>query len=340
MLYSFLLALLFSTLNLDSKNNFQGGYMEFYFKINHDEPNKLSFNDVHSIFTQHSWLDTSDYFTLTNKHDIRLHLTDHAIEHVTFHSHDGKYNAEGYFLDRQSDTVILCIPPFGAEIRNIIHLAGIFKEYDILLLEYQNAKTHKPLTLSPLMLKPHTISMLSNTIQQAFTWLTHRKSYTHIIAHGQCYGAWILLESQANEHNKAFFNKIILDSCPLSLHSIFKNAYNNPRGVLSLGKKESHSFTKKILHYLPFLKYFYTAFTTSFFDDISAAALISHIQVPILFITGTQDYLVTPEQFQELYTSVTHNNKSAFITPFKHLLHSLKSKELYRHYVLDFINKK
>lgn len=340
MLYSFLLIILCSTLNLESKVDFQGGNMEFYYKTNEDKPQQLSFNDVHAISTQHSWLDTSDYYTFTNKHDVRLHFTDHTIEHATFMCPSGEYSAEGFFFDRKSDTVVICIPPFGAETRNSIPLAGIFKEYDVLILEFKNTKTHKPLKLSPFFLKPDTIKMFSNTIEQAFAWLTHKKIYHQIIGHGQCYGAWILLESQANSHNKAFFNKIILDSCPLSLYSIFHNAYSNPRGVLSLGKTKSANFIQSIMNNIPFLKRIYTSIMTTLFTDISAAALLKHVQVPVLFINGTEDYLVTPEQFDTLYTSVTHNDKSAFITPFKHLRHKLKSKELYRHYILDFITKK
>ena len=320
---------------------FDGGKtMEFYFRVNDNEAKQLTFDDVHTITTKHGWLNTSDYFTFTNKHDIRLHFTDQTIETVHFNCPNGKYTAEGFFFDRKSDTVILCIPPFGAEARHSIKFAGIFKDYDILILEYKNLHNNTPLSLSPTFFRPDTIKMFSNTIEQAFNWLTHKKEYRTIIAHGQCYGAWILLESQANPHNKAFFNKIILDSCPLSLHTIFSNAYHNPRGVLSLGKKKSLSVIRAILNNIPFLKTIYTTIAHSLFTEISAAALIKEVQVPILFVHGSEDYLVTPEQFELLYNSVSHNDKSALITPFKHLHHGLKSKELYHHYILDFINKK
>lgn len=331
--------MLFSTLDSVSRIT-RGGEMEFYYQISNDKPLQLNFNEVHEIFEQHSWLDSSEYYTFTNKHDIRLHFTDHAIEHINFMCPQGRYKAEGYFFDRNSDRAVVCIPPWGAEIRDIVRLAGIFKEFDIILLEYKDSATNKPLKLSPFFLKQDTIKNLGNTIDQAFNWLTHKKHYREIIGHGQCYGAWILLESQSNPHNKAFFNKIILDSCPLSLYSIFENSYNNPRGIWSLGKKKSSYYIKKILHYAPFLKTFYTGILRLFFKDISAASLVSTIQVPILFIQGNEDYLVTPDQFKILYENVAHKDKSAFITPFKHLLHSLKSKELYRHHILDFINKK
>lgn len=317
-----------------------GSSMEFYFKINDKEAQQLSFDDVHTITEQHNWLNTSDYFTFTNKHDIRLHFTDQSIETAHFVCPNGKYTAEGFFFDRKSDTVVVCIPPLGAEARHSIKFAGIFKEYDVLILEYQNTETHKPLTTSPLLFTPHTIKMFGNTVEQAFNWLTQKKQYKMLIAHGQCYGAWILLESQANQHNKAFFNKIILDSCPLSLHTVFSNGYDNPSGVLSLGKKKSFSAVQTILKYIPLLKRTYNKLMQSIFTEISAAALIQEIQVPVLFIHGSEDYLVTPEQFETLYKSVTHSDKSALITPYKHLYHGLKSKELYRHYILDFITKK
>jgi len=335
------LLITFNMATLQTLWTFDGGTtMEFYFRVNDNETKQLSFDDVHTITTQHSWLNTSDFFTFTNKHDIRLHFTDHTIETVHFTCPNGKYTAEGFFFDRKSDTVILCIPPFGAEARHSIKFAGIFKDYDVLILEYKYSQTHKPISLSPSLFRPHAIKMFSNTIEQAFSWLAHRKTYRTIVAHGQCYGAWILLETQANPHNKAFFNKIVLDSCPLSLHTIFDNAYNNPRGVLSLGKKKSLSIIRAILNHIPFLKRLYNATVQALFTEISAAALVKEVQVPILFVHGTDDYLVTPEQFEVLYSSVTHNDKSALITPFKHLYHGLKSKELYHHYILDFINKK
>lgn len=334
------LLFIFGSKVLKADSVFDGGnVMEFYFKINDNEAQQLHFDDVHKITLEHEWLNTSDYFTFTNKHDVRLHFTEHDIETAHFTSPDGKYIANAFFFDRNSDTVIVCIPPLGGEARNSIKFAGIFKEYDVVILEFKKTKNQKPINLAPSSLNPFTIKMLSNIIEQTFTWLTHKKNYQSLIGHGQCYGAWILLQAQVNQNNKAFFNKLILDSCPLSLYSVFNNFFSNPSGILSLGRKDSPNILRKIMNIIPF-KSFYQTILESMFLNISAAGLIQEVQVPILLIHGNNDYLVTPEQFESLYQSITHPDKSAFITPFKHLSHSLKSKELYRHYILDFIRKK
>lgn len=310
--------------------------MEFYYKSDTEEK-QLSFAEVHAITLEHDWLNTSDFYTVTNKHDLRLHFTDHPVEEITFVCADPSYILHGFFFNRTSDKVVICIPPFGAETKDIIQLAGVYHEYDVLLLEYK--KKNKPFTISPFFFRPSTISMLAGAINQAFSWVTHRKTYKTTIAHAQCYGAWLLLETQSNTHNTVFFDKIILDSCPLSLYALFENMSHDPISVMSIGKKESPSWMKKLFSFKLTQKIFVSFFQT-LFTNISASALIKHIQAPILFITGSKDFLVHKDQFETLFNAVPHSHRHAFITPFKHLHHSLKSKELYRHYILNFVDGK
>ena len=74
--------------------------------------------------------------------------------------------------------------------------------------------------MSPFFVRSSTISMLSAGLNQAFSWTTHRKKYKEVIGHAQCYGAWLLLETQANPHNIIFFDKIILDQENGRIHDL------------------------------------------------------------------------------------------------------------------------
>jgi len=311
--------------------------VEFYYKTK-DTINSLTFEQVHKIVSEHEWLNTSDFYTFTNKHDLRLHFVEHTIEEVLFMCPSGKYVIKGYFFNRQSDKAVVCIPPFGAETKDIIRFAGVFNEYDVLLLEYRNASSSKPLSLSPFLLTPEAVIALAQGVEQAFSWIAHRKDYSTIIGHGQCYGAWILLEAQASGNNRLTFDKLIIDSCPLSLYSVFENMCTDPTSVLSLGKKQSSIWVKAPLK-IPLLRKLLMKISTLLFSDIAIKHCVENISSPILFIHGTQDYLVNQKQFDTLFATAQDRQSAALITPFKHLHHSLKSKELYRHYVLSFINQ-
>jgi hypothetical protein len=288
---------------------------------------------------KHNWLNNSCFYQVFKTSNAIMDC-DQAPEKRTFLAQDGT-TFTGYFFDRKSDKVVMIVPPYGARAKHIMRYAGIFKEYDVLILEYRvSTNTCIPAQIYSFFSAPSTKNITNRQadIKQALLWL-QKRNYIQVVGCAQCYGSWLTLYAQEALElaGKPGFDKLIIDSCPLGSRELCKKFIQDPVAVSTFGKREGPQWLTAVTGcYL--MEKFWMTVTDPFYSDISIAKILKNISVPILFFHGRGDLLVDQEQFEVMYNAVDHEKKCALITPFKHLHHSLKAKELYREVTQQFID--
>ncbi len=286
---------------------------------------------------KHSWLNDSPYYNVFETKKAALACDN--FKRVVFCVEQGSV-AIGHFLKRNSDKVVVIVPPYGADIRHVVRFAGIFKEYDLLVLEYRTAsrKGLFPQLYSFLTaLSPDTLERGSKQVQLALSFL-HGKNYSEVIGCVQCYGSWLALLAQEECESKGDrgFDKLIVDSCPAGATELREKFIEDPVAVSTFGQRQGPSYLTTVTgSYL--VKNFFMNVSSKLFAEVSIADVLKNITVPILFFHGSKDLLVDMNQFEKMYEAVGHTQKCSLLTPYKHLHHSLKSKELYRAMVLAFV---
>lgn len=163
------------------------------------------------------------------------------------------------------------------------------------------------------------------------------KSYDNIFGLGVCYGAFVLFKT-ALYHPK-LFNKIILDSCYLSMESFFENNEKNVEkqtGIAQsscLGKILFSNTTKKIYTYLrtvmfPQLEHMEDLSLEKYRKDYKPAP--GH-PLSVLFLHSKNDMEVSNENFEALWNLVPPEwEKAALIHTSPHAEIHFKLKELYK----------
>ena len=294
-------------------------YSDFTF-ITKEGKTLLSSDKIEKMERENEWMNSSDYYTnplqmidCTGTYYPQRSNNYRKIpsKYITFKGFD-----HGHFFDRKSDKLVIVIPPFKACCKDIVRFAAIYKEYDILLLS----------------------SGSDITIKKALAWAYHERTYTTVIGSALCYGAinTLKVQKEYEQLHKKAFDILVIDSCPSSYKDMLYNIGINPVGVISFGTYDSPWLLKKITD-LSFVRKVLSCITFPLSYLTCLADYIKNITIPILYVVGREDYLVTEKQFIGYFNASQHPLSSALVTPFRHIRHSLKCKEIYRLVVKKYI---
>lgn len=275
----------------------------------------LSQQELDQVKKQYSFLNQSVYYARD------LQVVKDGYQELAFKDQENK-QFKAYFFNRNAKNTVLVVPPYQTSIDKMVHFAALFSDYNIVIVEYESGSIQQALSEQFLAKK-------RARVKQVFEWVQSQK-YTKIIACGQCYGARLLLElqKQLQEENKPGFDLFIIDSCPAEAHELAEKFAKDPLSILTFGKRTTPDYLKMLLTFFP-VQYCIKKYAQTCFNAQSLESLFKNITVPVLFFHGQKDNLITTKQFMQLYNVVPHENKYALITPYKHLHHSLKAKELY-----------
>ncbi len=137
-----------------------------------------------------------------------------------------------------------------------------------------------------------------------------------VIGLGICYGAFILAQAQALS-KKRLFDKLIFDSCFLSVASCVESFIKDPMLCCDSIRGGCPQFLKCILSSRIIYKPIVTGIACCM-PEISVLPYLSDLkESPVLFIRGQQDPMVLPEHFDAMWEAVT-SPKAVYLTPFHH----------------------
>lgn len=329
--------LLFST-TYAKKDLFLKNTSNFYWKIGNQDKAPIPKSILEHAHKKFSWLATSSYYQKYQSTDSVLEAFSHDVTLFTFTmSDDASFKA--YYCNRSSNILVVVVPPYGAQMNDLIRFAGIFYDTDVLIVDYYQTPLYglagkvcsfliAP-TAQERKKRVKQLTQLFQTVQQ--------QGYHEIIGAAQCYGAWVLLDTQVSltESGTAGFDKLIIDSCPAGVLPLCEKWAEDPVAVATVGNRMGPfwlSLTTKLFYY-PLL-----ASTSFFYKDFFVEDLLVKITIPIMFVHNQQDLLVNDQEFDRMYQAVKHTRKCALISPFKHLHSSLKAKELYTEVVNQFVH--
>lgn len=229
---------------------------------------------------------------------------------------------EAHFFDRKSSIVLILGQGFPGDKSAMAHLARFFPDYDIITFDYRWN------TLLPLLTRVSTwLHPLSTFIYQeeeeifaVAHFLENHKKYKQKICLGHCYSNFHFVQAQVNAHKagKRLFDKLILDSCWLSLYAFAETISLDPWLPLNPQDGGAPSFIKTLLASclirVPLL-----GILRLLIPSVSIEEYLSDLtDTPLLFIHGQDDRLVSLDHFEILWNAASKTPKAAFITPHKH----------------------
>ena len=298
-----------------------------------------------------SHLDHSILFNtsfLKNTRAVREHLTNpHTFngKQKTVKNTNKKEIHYTYF-NRKSDTLLVIAPGFPKKRESLAPFVEIFDSYDIVILDYRGFNFTERSWLNPFSWRHHPSEYIINVdgnnvhmgeeeeqdILSVVNTVKNEKKYNHIFGLGTCYSSIILAKAAATQ--PGMFEKLILDSCPYSIKTLVKKYVEDPKLLFTQGRKggwESKwpfraKWIQKItlwvaekLCRIKFSKY-----------KIEAYDYLTHLDIPILFIHGTNDALVPFNLFEKLWNSLPNKQKVALVTPYEHVFHHMRDKKQYK----------
>ncbi len=228
---------------------------------------------------------------------------------------------EAYFFDRKSPRVLILGQGFPGDKLSMVHLARFFSDYDIITFDYRWN------TLLPLLLNGSTwLCPLDTFIYQeeeeicaVARFLEQRKNYEQKVCLGHCYSNFHFVQAQVNAQKvgKRLFDKLILDSCWLSLYALAESISLDPWLPFNPQDGGAPALIKSILAFA-LVRQPLLMLLKLLVPRVSIEEYLPYLtDTPILFIYGQDDRMVLPSHFEKLWKA-TKTSKAAFITPHKH----------------------
>ena len=168
-----------------------------------------------------------------------------------------------------------------------------------------------------------------------------QKKYNQVVGLGLCYSAVLFTKVAFERPN--LFTKLILDGCWLSIDNLIDKYLKHGRRMLPF--LQTPEYLNWALLDREWFKYFAAhmvakkIFGLQF--DQSHLSILDHlpsVNIPILFMHGSQDIFTTSEEFEIIWESVKSENKVAWVTQNAHARNHLLQPELYKLICELFIN--
>jgi len=261
-----------------------------------------------------------------------------------------------YYFNNGKDKIVLVAPGFGGGFEEMMPLIEIYKDYDVLLLDYWGHGPHDARDESKTAWYRNPADRFFSErfrrehldIEAALAFINNpavngkESEYTEIIGAGNCYSTLVLskVQADAEQNNSKAFDKLIFDSSWLSTHSVALKVAHDP--YLSFDQIHGNApwLLQKFMD-IPYLDKGLLKLGEAVLgidlDEHSILQHLPHITCPILFIQGTGDKLVTTEEFQTILDN-SDAPRLVLTTPFKHSVVRFKGKEICKFAVNLFID--
>lgn len=251
-------------------------------------------------------------------------------------------HAVHYFhIKRGSPTLVICASGFPEECQTMAYLAAVFEPYDVLFFDFRWAHEQNFFSSWPMILHPYRAAIFDCVADvNAVLAYAHAGGYKQVVGAGVCYssGMFILAQEQARKNGERGFDKLILESCWLSMQAFADNFLRDPYLVTQWGRGGAPAWLRAITSSFPL----YHIMRLLAYLILPHFGLDEHLKqvgdTPILFVHGRNDVLVSLDKFQQLWQAAGPASV-ALITPFQHSNNSSKAREVYTHVSRAFIEK-
>lgn len=348
---------LFSIINIASAHCYQN---DFFLITHTDKELPISVGQLTSLKVAYPNLyqrfDNNDEFSSEEKTEQRAQsLIQNGALKVSLPTPCGKV-IEGYFFDRGQNTVLVTGPGLWKNAESLAYFSNWFTDYDLFILDprwedtnnflhsaYNQFKTLKNLNLSKIFqtVLLELIEIQVDDVTAVLKWLNSYKDYDQKYAKGICYSSWMFIATQKKHQYSRpdlAFDKMILNSCGLSIEGFIDNIIANTKEALGTSPDAVHpGFVQQILGNSTIMSSLMKC-ARMIAPDFAITDYLSEItDTPLLFIHGQSDQLITYEdRFKTLWKSAQIAHKAAFITPFDHAANDMNA-EIYKKVVDTFI---
>lgn len=248
---------------------------------------------------------------------------------------------DALFFDRHSTVALVLGQGFPASKESMTCFAKLFQDYDIIVFDYRWSN------ICSYLLRPSSIfqpvkSLVLNEIEEVVSvinFLKSYKNYSQIIGLGECYSNFLFVAAQVREQkeNSILFDKLILDSCWLSLKSFTKSISIDPLLPLYPQTGGCPNFIKSLLS-SRFINKPLLYLISFFIPRLTIKNYLSKLHsTPILFIHGINDKMVPVEHFNRIWSYAKSTPKVALLTPYGHS-ENLYDKYIYKQVCDNFIS--
>jgi len=261
---------------------------------------------------------------------------------------DGIHLGATHF-DRGSDTLLVIGTGFTNEREVMSPFVAMFPDYDVVIFDFRG-HGYQPFSITDTKTWPLSLTKVGFGIDgslvtfglnedkdvlavvegfKALKQCNYDKSYKNVFGLGVCYGALIFLKTLSV--HPGIFDKLILDGCWLSLPLYFDKVKADIKTICNpqAGGWKHHWFfskspVKRTLEWLGH-KLLNLDINISLLDYAPKIKNAS-----ILMFYGKNDYMVTRNEFEQLWNALSGIEKTAIITSNPHVRNHLKQKELYK----------
>lgn len=262
---------------------------------------------------------------------------------------EDSHTIHALYFNRNSDTLIVCAPGFGYHKEVMVPFVDLYPHYDVVIMDQRGhgleAKPQGVLdrcARASFGIVPSLITYGEKEIldvHQLVTTLRQNAAgrYTKVIGLGFCYSS--LIFGKAAVQFPDLFDKLIVDGSITSLKKVFMRMQKKP---LMLAHLRAGGIGPSWLQDSTF---FYSMLTTlqkhlfrgAFDSDLVNVSNLSKLTIPVMFVHGHQDVMVSDSEFEKLWTATGSSEKAALLTNNRHLINHLKDKELYHYVTTHFI---
>lgn len=224
---------------------------------------------------------------------------------------------------RNSNKLLILGPGYRTPKEKYIKYAQVFHDYDVVLFDFEwpclsNITSNFLSAPIDTMFLEHKQVVLS--LVNHFKTVPH-KPYDQIIGLGTSYSAMVFLEAQyeGQQFKTKVFDKLILDSCPVTLADIVFQVVKRPS--LMTGNAcvtQKPGFWSNLLEATRIPALCQSIISYPVTTDMCEVIASLDNQLPILFIHGKLDQLVPFSMFNKLWTASVSTRKIALITPLPH----------------------
>ncbi len=224
--------------------------------------------------------------------------------------------------DRGSDTLIIMGQGLSSGREENERYTRIFPTYDIVMFDYRWRDMASYVRRKDTITAPYKELFIleKSEVIHIVDMMRTRKKYSNIIGLGTCYSALTFLDAQQAAAKAGFhlFDRMIFDSCPLSIADIARNVGIDPTLIANPRLSRLPAWVKQLVRgtRVPWLFERITGFVL----PSSTTKLLSILpEIPILFIHGRKDQLIPISSFETIWQSAMPKHSLACITPYAHV---------------------
>lgn len=312
--------------------------------LRHDEPDvALADAFVDEIHAQYTHLRTHEFF----ERSVRVQRAAFEKQCAAFGAYeqvmstlDG-HQIRFFHVRRGGQSVVVCAGGFPERCQSVAHLAAIFEPYDMLFFDFRWANEPGYFSSWSMLLRPYKTAIFDCVADvQAMLSYAHSCGYKQVIGAGTCYGSglFVLAQEAALDGHVPGFDKLILESCWLSMQAFADNFIRDPYLATRWGRGGAPHWVRAVTGSFPL----YHIFRVLAYLTLPHFGIDEHVKrlgdTPILFFHGHNDVLVSLDKFDQLWKTASHTSV-AVLTPYHHSNNSTKAREVFAYLACRFIEQ-